>query len=140
MKRTDLLLKIIVAAEGEPVTPVQLQKVAFLVGMRFSSELPTDYYDFQPFHYGPFCLDLYRDAEALERQGLILITVNQRGGWKEFSASYKSATADLRSIPDHVSDFICAKLRWAREVGFQELVGTIYSEYPAFRVNGVFQG
>ena len=140
MKRTDLLLKIIVAAEGEPVTPVQLQKVAFLVGEKFPSELPNDYYDFEPFHYGPFCVDLYRDAEALEREGLVLINTNHSGGWKEFSASFRSATADLSFIPQHISEFIDTKLRWAKEAGFQEVIRAIYNEYPKFRVNGIFQG
>jgi len=139
MKRTDLLLKIITAAEGEPVTPVQLQKIAFLVRMEFPDELPADYYRFQPYDYGPFCVTVYRDAEQLEREGLVTIRVNPRGGWKEYMASYTAAQKDLSVVPHHIQDFIDAKVKWAREVGFQELVRTIYVEFPQFKINSVFQ-
>ena len=80
MQRTDLLLRIIAAAEGEPVTPAQLQKVAFLVGMEFAEELPPNYYAFKPYDYGPFCVEVYRDAEQLERDGLISIRTNHGAG------------------------------------------------------------
>ena len=139
MKRTDLLLKIIVAANGEPVTPVQLQKIAFLVGMQFPDELPPDYYQFQPYDYGPFCVTIYRDAELLEREGLITIRRHPRGGWKEYMASYTAAATDLRVIPHHIRDFIDDKVKWAREVGFQEIVRTIYVDFPQYKVNSVFQ-
>lgn len=140
MKRSDLLLKIITAAEGEPVTPAQLQKVAFLVGMEFADELPANFYEFIPYDYGPFCVEVYRDAEELEREGLILIRVNPQGGWKEYHASYKAATCNHRSLPQHIAEFIDAKVHWARAIGFQELVRAIYIAYPQYRVNGVFQG
>ena len=44
IKRADLLLKIIAAADGEPLTPAQLQKVAFRVEMECSEYMPDDYY------------------------------------------------------------------------------------------------
>ena len=140
MQRTDLLLKIITAANGEPVTPLQLQKIAFLVGMEFQDELPPNYYQFQPYDYGPFCVAVYRDAEFLEREGLITIRRNPRGGWKEYFALYAAAAKDLHVIPQNIQEFVDTKVQWAREVGFQEVVRTIYMEYPQFKVNSVFQG
>lgn len=140
MKRTDLLLKIITAANGEAVTPVQLQKIAFLLGMQFADELPDDYYSFQKYDYGPFCVGVYQDAELLARDGLVLITVNQRGGWKEYSASYQAGNVMLDVIPDHITRYIDDTVGWARKLSFQELVRTIYAHYPDYRVNSVFQG
>ncbi len=140
MQRTDLLLKIITAANGEPVTPLQLQKIAFLVGMQFQDELPPNYYQFQPYDYGPFCVAVYRDAEFLEREGLITIRRNPRGGWKEYFASYAAAAKDLHVIPQNIQEFVDRKVQWTREAGFQEVVRTIYKEYPQFKVNSVFQG
>ncbi len=58
MKREDLLLKIIAAADGETVTPAQLQKVAFFLGREFPDQLPDNYYVFQKYDYGPFCVSI----------------------------------------------------------------------------------
>ena len=46
IKRADILLKIIAAADGKSLTPVQLQKVAFLIGEERRDEVPEDYYSF----------------------------------------------------------------------------------------------
>ena len=140
MKRTDLLLKIIPAANGEPLTPAQLQKVAFLLGMEFADTLPADYYSFQKYDYGPFCIDIYRDAEKLQRDGLVNISANERGGWKEYSAADTAAFANLDAIPVRIARFIDDTVTWARNISFQELVRTIYIRYPEFKENSVFQG
>ena len=92
MKRADLLLKIIAAAEGQPLTPAQLQKVAFLLGMERSDYMPDDYYQFRKYDYGPFSDEVYRDAEQLEREGKIIIFVNSKGGWREYAATVKGFT------------------------------------------------
>ena len=54
MKREDLLLRIIAAAQGERLTPAQLQKVAFLLGKQYADQMPGDYYEFEKYDYGPF--------------------------------------------------------------------------------------
>ena len=139
MKREDLLLKIIAAAGGERLTPVQLQKVAFLVGKQFANDLP-DYYEFEKYHYGPFCVDLYRDAEALQRDGLISITLNPRGGWKEFAATPKGIEVGVEENPGRVASFIAERVTWAMDMSFQELVRAVYRSHPQYRENSVFQG
>lgn len=140
IRRADLLLKIIAAAEGEYVTPVQMQKVAFLVMMQFKEQLPEDYYSFQKYAYGPFCVDIYHDAEALQRKGLISISINQRGRWKQYAATVAGIKEILEKIPDDIAVFIEDTVDWARPLSFQELVRAIYQQYPAYRENSVFQG
>lgn len=139
MKRADLLLKIIAAADGQPLTPAQLQKVAFYVGMKFASELP-EYYEFRKYDYGPFCVDVYRDAEKLERAGKVIISIHPRGGWRQYSATLAGIRAELNDIPEDVSNYIVDKVRWAREVSFPELVRAVYREFPQYRENSVFSG
>lgn len=139
IKRADLLLKIIAAAEGEPLTPAQLQKVAFLVAKKFPDDVPANYYRFQKYDYGPFCVDIYRDAESLERDGLVLITINQGGGWQEYSASYQAGAYEFDAISDRISRYIKETVTWARSISFQELVRSIFIDYPEYRENSVFQ-
>ena len=139
MKRLDLLLKIIAAADGDKVTPAQLQKVAFLVGMEFPQEVPNDYYVFEKYDYGPFSLKVYKDAEKLEEEGLVSIDINRTGGWKEYSATRHGRESNLDMIPQRISDFIENKMAWARQLSFQQLIRAIYREYPQYRENSVFQ-
>lgn len=139
MNRDNLLLKIITSANGELVTPAQLQKVAFLLGQKFADEMPSDYYRFRKYDYGPFCVDIYRDAEQLQRIGLISITVNPRGGWKEYAATRQGLEKNLDSIPKAIGKYIGKKVKWARGVSFQELVREIYKKFPEYTENSVFQ-
>ena len=113
--RTDVLLKIITTAKGDPITPVQLQKIAFLVGQECADFVPDSYYKFVPYDYGPFCIDIYRDAEILEEQGLVSIDFNPAGGWKEYRATFRSSGADTSSIPEIVADYIETAVKWAME-------------------------
>lgn len=139
MKRADILLKIIAAADGEKLTPAQLQKVAFLLRMEFHERLPDDYYTFRKYDYGPFCADIYRDAELLEHEGKVSITINQRGGWQEYAATVRGYRTDFEDIPKDVSNFVKEKVSWARRLSFQQLVRAIYQGFPEFRENSVFQ-
>ena len=138
--RIDILLKIITAAEGDPISPVQLQKVAFLVGQECADYLPQSYYKFVPYDYGPFSAKLYQDAELLEKQGLISIDVNSNGGWKEYSATFRSSSADTNSIPEIVTNYIDRAVEWAMKLTFRELVSSIYYNFPEYRENSIFNG
>ena len=140
MTRTDLLLKIIVSANGEPLTPAQLQKVSFLLGMKYKNCLPDDYYVFRKYDYGPFCADIYRDAEQLERDGKVSITINRRGGWREYAATVRGYKTELEDIPKEMSVFIKDKVSWAKELTFQQLVRAVYKDFPEYRENSAFQG
>ena len=139
MKRTDVLLRLLAAADGDRLTPVQLQKVAFLVGMRFRATLPEDYYSFEKHDFGPFCAQIYRDAEGLASDGLVAIDRNYRGGWNEYSATSLGRKLDFQMIPASVSAFLDEKVAWARGLSFRELVREVYRQYPDYRENSVFQ-
>ena len=139
MTRQGLLLKILLAADGEPVTPAQLQKVAFLLGKHFDNELTDDYYDFIAYDFGPFCAEIYRDAERLERDGLASITVNPSGGWRQYAATIKGLRSAPDDIPESIASYILKAMKWARSLSFQELIKAIYAHFPEYRENSAFQ-
>ena len=136
----DVLLKIITAAEGDPISPVQLQKIAFLVGQECAEFVPNSYYKFVPYDYGPFCIEIYSDAKELEERGLVSIDFNPTGGWKEYSATFRSSGADTSLIPEKVADYIETAVKWAMGLTFRELVSSIYHHYPKYRENSIFNG
>lgn len=143
MNRKDWLLLVIAAADGQEFTPAQLQKSVFLLGEERREALDEDFYEFEPYHYGPFCLDVYLDAEALEKQGLIAIHINRSGRWQEYRATVDGLNRALvlkESVEEEVVLLIREKVAWTRNLSFQELIKNIYRQYPRFRANSVFSG
>lgn len=137
MNRTDILLAIIASAEGKPLQPVHLQKVAFLVGDEFERELGGDFYTFQKYRYGPFSAAIYQDAEMLAYWGLVKIRPFENGNKREYSVTDRHVIEDL-NIPERVLTYIRETVAWACRQSFAELVRSIYSMYPEYQENSIF--
>jgi hypothetical protein len=73
MTPKDWTLLVIAAAKPKPIQPVYLQKTLYLLEQRLSlKKLQVKrFYQFEPYDYGPFCPDIYSDAEDLMAQGLV---------------------------------------------------------------------
>ena len=88
MKRSDWIILAAGLGDGDPLTPVQLQKSLFLLGELLPLvKQDGSFYEFQPYNYGPFCADIYSDAERLEQGGEMRITPSSAGGWREYAAT-----------------------------------------------------
>jgi len=143
MNRKDFLLLAVAAAEGNPLTPVQIQKIIFLIGKADLKESPTPYYEFEPYDYGPFDVSIYRDAEELESEGLVYRPSSSKGYWTDTIISTKgSAAAEAlgRQLSKETNDYIKDLTAWARIQSFSALVQYIYENWPEYRENSVFQG
>jgi hypothetical protein len=138
MTRQDWMLLVLAAADGAALQPVQLQKVLFLLGKRMPHEVGTDFYTFEPYDYGPFDANVYRDAEALAMQGLATIT---HGRWKTYASTPAGSgrAARLAVERPHVFEFIRRLVAWARSLTFQQIVKAIYAEFPDMRAKSVFR-
>lgn len=142
MNKRDWLLLTIAAAGGDTLSPVQLQKSMFLLGKKKRKEVGKGFYKFVPYAYGPFCVDLYRDAEELEQEGLVSIHQIMSGRWREYRITPEGsdrAKSIRESVGQDVLTFLEEKVTWVRELSFQELVREIYKMYPKYRRNSVFQ-
>ena len=140
MPRRDWTLLTIAAADGEPLTPVQLQKALFLLGQMMPQHLDSaQFYDFQPYSYGPFDATVYKDAESLSAEGLVHIEV---GRWKQYAATSKGmgAADDVRRRANaDAVQYLSKVVDWVRSVSFQELVKAIYARFPRYREKSIFQ-
>ncbi len=142
MNRKDWLLLIIAAAEGDLLSPVQLQKSMFLLGEKQKRAVGKGFYKFEPYAYGPFCVDLYRDAEELEQEGLVSIHQIMSGRWREYRITPEGsdqAKSVRESVSEDVINSLEEKVTWVRALSFHELVREIYKMYPKYRKNSVFQ-
>ena len=142
VKREDWLL-LVVAAGDKPLTPVQLQKTLFLIKEASLPNLPDDFYDFVPYHFGPYDAQVYQDADALQERGLMVRHRAAGGTWTDTSitgSGRSKAEALEGELPEDSKNYLHKVVEWAQRLTFSQLVGAIYRKYPNYRANSVFQG
>ena len=141
MERRDFVLLALLAASKNTLQPVQLQKSLFLFGQQHS-DLTKDFYEFQPYHYGPFSSDIYHDAETLSSEGLVLIDYTRGVRWRNYSAT-NQGLENARLLSLKIDPEVCAYLKrvveWTKSLSFSKLIRSIYVYFPEYRVNSVFQ-
>jgi uncharacterized protein YwgA len=77
LNRMDLLLLLLFAdgidgRENEPIEgKTRLQKELFLSQKMLKDHKISKPYSFRPYHYGPYCKDIYSDIEWLKNEGII---------------------------------------------------------------------
>ncbi|MDB5474938.1 MAG: hypothetical protein JWP49_449 [Phenylobacterium sp.] len=143
MNRRQILLAILAAADGQPFTPVQIQKATFLVTRNLPGLVNQGQaFNFSPYDYGPFDSSVYSEAELLRVEGLA--DVNQSSGrWRTYAASPQGILRGkeiLAGIGETQRDYIQKVAAWVRSLDFATLVKSIYEAYPETKVNSVFQG
>ena len=142
MDRKDILLAVVAAGEGVPLTPVQLQKSLFLIGKNLK-DIPESFYEFEPYHYGPFDIEVYTDAKALEAEGLLYSTRSSMGTWIDRGVTAEGMQRALKlreSLSPGSRTYLDAVVKWTQSMSFTSLVKAIYDHFPEYRANSVFQG
>jgi uncharacterized protein len=141
MTRSELVTLALGSAGGQtPFTPVQVQKLFFLIDREIGPQIGGPHFAFAPYDYGPFDGNVYRELEALCRQGLVHI--EPAGSLKYYSltgAGLAAANAISRNEDFRTRDYIQRAAVWVRSLGFADLVSAIYRKYPDMQVNSVFQ-
>jgi uncharacterized protein YwgA len=142
MENKEVLLLVVASANGEGLSPLQLQKSLFLVGQCGLPELPTDFYEFVPYNYGPFNPAIYGDANSLAEEGLLEFINVPGQRWSKYAttpAGLARAEEIKGDISSEYSKYIRDVVDWVLSLTFSELLRAIYTEYPEFRRNSVFQ-
>ena len=144
MRPSDWLL-LLIGLDAEPggavLDPVRVQKGMFLLA-REGGIPPKERYWFVAYNYGPMSPRVYRDVDALVREGLVerlpvpgyawgVVRATDRGRER---AHALAATADRRAL---------ARLAAIREevtsLSFAQLLERVYDRYPAFAERSVFR-
>lgn len=140
--RKDWALLAIAAAGGRPLTPVQLQKILFILGEEKADRVGRGYYKFRPYNYGPFSADVYQDADILDSMGLVDVDQGTASrSWSTYRATPEgiSKADELRArAPSDAVKYLDALVAWAMKLSFQQLVSAVYERYPAQRANSIF--
>lgn len=142
MDTNSLVLAALSPAGGAEYTPVQVQKLLFLIEMNVPHEVGGQHFDFQPYDYGPFDKTIYQVLETLEATGLIQISEAPGRSWKTYRLTdegTQAGSAALSQLSEAAQDYIRRLSKYVRTVSFAELVSSVYKAYPEMKVNSVFQ-
>ena len=143
MINKDFLLLVVAAGEGKPITPVQLQKSLFLIKEANLVETPDQFYEFEPYHYGPFDANVYSDADILKGDGMVERIPSANGSWTDTLIT-PDGLAKAKLIENNLSlstkGYIYTVVQWVQSLSFSTLLRAIYGKYPQYRENSVFQG
>lgn len=142
MSKLDLLLTALAAGEKNEYTPVQIQKLMFLLDKNISNRIGGPYYNFRPYDYGPFDASIYEDLRELERQGYVSTSSSSRG-WKKHQLTdlgiSKASEVSTKMDPS-IFGYFKEVSKFVRSLSFADLVSSIYKAYPEMKVNSVFKG
>lgn len=142
MNRTEYVLAAMSAAERQAFSPVQVQKLFFLLDRNVSGIIGGPFFDSAPYDYGPFDKDVYHTLNLLRKKGYVEV----RGhSWHRTRAycltedGQKNGSAKLQEMPPNVKEYIREMVKWLLPLSFSEIVSFIYANYPEMREHSVFQ-
>ena len=126
LNRQKMLLLLLKLAQ-RPVSRMELTKWAFILRQETPSRGGSAFYNFLPYKYGPFSFCLYREMDALIRDGYV------DGGtdW------VPTALADelIQTLPKAVRSDGQHVVERFRTKQIDSVVDYVYSTYPRFTVN-----
>ena len=142
MTRFEAVLAALAAAgENAYFTPVQVQKLFFLLDKEASHLINGPHFRFAPYDYGPFDREVYNTLDILAAQSSIQVGSN--GRYRIYSltqSGYQAGVSSLGRLPPLTRDYVVGIAQWVRQLSFEQLVSAIYNRYPEMKVNSVFQG
>jgi len=140
MNRREVILMALAPAKGESHTPVQAQKLLFLIDREISNLIGGPYFNFQPHGYGPFDKAVYNVLESLASEGYVDILPKKT--WRNYKLTalgQEYGDTLLNTMPVEVKDYVVKVSQFVRSLSVAELVSAIYKAYPEMRENSVFQ-
>lgn len=138
--RQDIVLAGLAAAgQNASFTPVQIQKLFFLIDREIGALVDGPHFSFEPYDYGPFDHSVYREIEGLRAQNW---TTVERGQYtREYALTddgYREGTGRLQQMPAVAREYLVNAARWVRSLSFSQLVSAIYQHYPDMKAKSIF--
>jgi hypothetical protein len=139
METKDFVLGVLSLTEKQGLSPVQVQKLFFLLDKNIADEIGGIKFNFQPWSYGPFDSEVYNVLETLENEDFIKIDREKQ--WNIYKISENGtpkAKALFEELSPKAKEYIQKAFNFVVSLSFTDLVRAIYKEYPDMKVNSVF--
>lgn len=128
LNRQKTILYMLQAA-GRSLSRMEVTKWCFLLGEETRSGGGKSFYQFVPYHYGPFSFCLYREADALVRDELL--KEPDEKSWELTSQS----RAGVRNLSAEVKNDVATIVRRFGHRPIEETRRYVYQRFPWFTVN-----
>jgi hypothetical protein len=141
MDREELVLTVLSAGGGSKYTPVQIQKVFFLVDKLIGEKIGGPFFKFVPYHYGPFDKSIYADLDSLKDKELVRINSTHMSSLKTFSLTDKGIELGqelMNKLGEKERKHIDKLNEYVRTLSFSQLVSSIYKAFPEMKKNSIF--
>lgn len=140
LDRDEYVLAVMSTAKGNALSPVQVQKLFFLLDAKAGAQLGGQYFAFEAYDYGPFDAQVYRCLDTLVSRGAASVDHSSyvRRYWLT-AEGQEMGSALLTELPAPIQDFAQRCCEFVRSLPFAELVSAIYREFPEMKVNSVFR-
>lgn len=138
MNREEFVLAVLSTGDRNPFSPVQVQKIFFLLDKNITEDIGGPFFSFQPYNYGPFDIKVYKTLEELEERGLVSISHHKT--WNQYhltSAGQQFGEEHFQSLTPEAQEYIQKISKFVRQLSFHDLVSVIYKAYPEMKVNSV---
>lgn len=141
MTKREIILAALATAKGSRHTPVQVQKLLFLIDKEIPVPVNGPHFNFQPYNYGPFDKAVYDELIALASEGCVeIIPENTWLSYRLTQTGQEEGDKLLGSLQADARDYIDKASQFVRSLSFSQLVSAIYKAYPEMQVNSVFRG
>ena len=140
MDREAFVLMALASGGGEIYSPVQVQKLLFLLDDNIPDAVKGPHFTFKPYDYGPFDKEVYGVLEQLADKKLVTILPTGRG-WNKYAltpAGFKDGRKHLSGLSAKPRRYAEKLAHFVTDASFSQLVSAIYSHYPNMKVNSVF--
>lgn len=140
MDRDKYILAVMSVSKGQEYTPVQLQKLFFLLDENISDEFGGQFFNFEPYHYGPFDKDVYTELEALKSNKLLDIHFgfNNLKKYKLSEEGQKKGEELFGKLSERSKNYIKKVEHFVITLSFDQLIRSIYAEYPKMKAKSIF--
>ena len=140
MTNREVVLAAMAPAQGKQHSPVQVQKLLFLLDREASHLVDGPHFNFEPYNYGPFDKAVYQVLDELDEDELVTI---RSGGWQRTYALTPTGQNEgdrlLGELSDSTKDYIRRVSAFVLKLNFLQLVSAIYKAYPDMQKNSILR-
>ena len=98
-QRSEIVLTALAAGGPDArFDPVRVQKFLFLIDREIPELIDGPYFDFEPYDYGPFDAQVYRELDALVTQGDVDVDTTKR--YRRYSLTKAGCAKGAKTLDD----------------------------------------
>lgn len=142
MNKREIILTVMASVKDAVYSPVQIQKLLFLVDKKIPGHVNGPHFNFSPYDYGPFDKEIYQIIDEYEKTGEINVLGCSTSSIRKFrltSSGQQLGDQLLSTLDPNVQTYLSKLSEFVRSLSFAELVSSIYNEYPEMKRNSVFR-